>query len=176
MSATILKFPPSAPVSGVSFNDAPDISFAEVNLIFWGKGWSATPAPSPSAHTIASGVRSIVNSGYLSRLKQYGVTGQPQVVATDVADETNPSPSDFVLKLESFIKGRIAAGKVRAPTADRQSFYGVFFLPGVKSLENTHAAGAHQTFVHNGFTCAKAWLLNDGQLTTRFSPIHIFSH
>ena len=176
MSATILKFSPSAPVSGVSFNDAPDISFAEVNLIFWGKGWSATPAPSPSAHTITSGVRSIVNSGYLSKLSQYGVYGQPQVVATDIADETDPSPANFITNLESFIQGRIAAGKVKAPSADLQSFYGVFFLPGVKSYEHPNALGAHQTFVHSGFTCAKAWLLNDGHLTTRHSPIHIFSH
>jgi len=177
MSATILKFPPDAPVSGVSFNDAPDISgFAEVNLIFWGKGWSATPSPSPDAHTIVSGVRSIVNSGYLSRLTQYGVIGQPKVVATDVADETDPSPANFVTNLESFIQGRIASGKVKAPSADLQSFYGVFFLPGVKSEENPNAAGAHTTFVHGGFTCAKAWLLNDGQLATRFCPIHVFSH
>jgi hypothetical protein len=177
MASTILKFPPDAPVSGVSFNDAPDLSgFAEVNLIFWGKGWSATPSPSPNVHTIVSGVRSIVNSGYLSRLTQYGVFGQPKVVATDVADETDPSPANFVSKLESFIKGRIAAGKVRAPSADLQSFYGVFFLPGVKSEENPGAAGAHTTFVHGGFTCAKAWLLNDGHLATRLCPIHIFSH
>ena len=54
MFAIILEFPPDAPVIGISFNDAPDIGFAEVNLIFRGKGWSATPAPSPTAHTIAS--------------------------------------------------------------------------------------------------------------------------
>src|SRR5262249_16812801 len=151
--------------------------FAEVNLIFWGKGWSATPSsPTADAHTITSGVRSIVNSGYLSRLSQYGVYGQPQVVATDIADETDPSPANFLKNLESFIQGRIAAGKVNAPSAELQSFYGVFFLPGVKSKEHPNAAGAHGIFVHNGFTCANAWLLNLGQLGTRFCPIHVFSH
>jgi hypothetical protein len=162
MSATILKFPPDVLVSGVSFGDAPDLGgFAEVNLIFWGKGWSSTPSPSPKAHTIVSGVRSIVNSGYLSHLVQYVVFGQPQVVATDVADETDPSPANFVSNLESFIEGRIAAGKVRAPSADLQSFYGVFFLPHVKSEEHPKLWGAHTTFVHGGFTCVRAWFLNE---------------
>ena len=125
MSATILTFPPNPAVTGASTGGDATLEFPEVNLIFWGKGWSANPPPNPSAHAIASAIRAIVNSGYLSELAQYGVFGQPKVVSTDVADDSDPSPADFVSKLSDFITSRIEAGKVPRPRADHSSFYGV---------------------------------------------------
>ncbi len=104
------------------------------------------------------------------------MTGQPRVVGTDVADATDPDPDNFVTKLESFIKGRIAAGKVEAPRADNQSFYGVIVPQGVSSHEHPNAAGAHSTFTHGGFTAAKAWIMDNGTLDTNGSAVHIFSH
>ena len=176
MPATILTFPPNPTVVSAHNDGGPHFSFPEVNLIFWGKAWSADPPPPPTAHTITSAIRSIVNSNFLGELAQYGVVGQPLVVTTDVASGSDPHPDNYVSNLASFIESRIAAGKVRAPTANYQSFYGVIVPPGVKSTEHPNAAGAHSTFIHGGFNCAKAWIQNDGHLTTRLSAVHIFSH
>src|SRR5262245_60692501 len=176
MPATILTFPSNPTVVSAQSGGDPHLTSARVNLIFWGKAWSASPPLALSAQTIASGITSIVNSGYLAELAQYGVIGQPRVVAVDIADGSDPSPDDYVSKLESFIKSRIAAGKVEAPIADSQSFYGVIVAPGVKSTEQPNAGGAHNTFTHGGFTAAKAWIQNDGQLDMPGSPVHIFSH
>jgi hypothetical protein len=174
--ATILTFPPNPAVTGASTGGDATLEFPQVNLIFWGQAWSAKPPSNPSAHTITSAIRSIVNSGYLSELAQYGVLGQPRVMATDVADDSDPSPANFVSRLADFITSRIEAGKVPAPHADHRSFYGVIVPHGVKSMEHPDAAGAHTSFSFGGFTGQMAWILNDGQLTTRFSPVHVFSH
>jgi hypothetical protein len=176
MAATILTFPPNPAVISVHNDGGEPLTFPLVNLIFWGKAWSADPSPAPTAHTITSAIRSIVNSNFLGELAQYGVVGQPRVVATDVASESDPSPSDYVSKLASFISSRIEAGKLPAPIADRRSFYAVIVPPHVKSTEHPNAAGAHTSLTHGGFTSAMAWIQNDGQLTTRFSAVHIFSH
>ncbi len=173
MAATILTFPSNPTVLSAHDDGGAPLTSPLVNLIFWGKAWSAEPPPSPTAHTITSAIRSIVNSNFLGELNQYGVVGQPQVIATDVASETDP-----VARRLRFagIASRIEAGKVPAPVADRRSFYGVIVPPGVKSTEHPNDAGAHTTFTHGGFTSAMAWIQNDGQLTTRFSAVHIFSH
>jgi hypothetical protein len=173
---TILTFPPNPAVTGARTGGEATLEFPEVNLIFWGRSWSANPPPSPSAHVITSAIRAIVNSGYLAELAQYGVIGQPKVVATDVADESDPSPANFVSRLADFIISRIEAGKVLAPSADHRSFYGVIVPAGLKSKEHPNAAGAHSSFAYRGFTAQMAWILNDGHLTSRFSAVHVFSH
>ena len=179
MAATILTFPPNPMVDSVDNDGDSSLTFPEVNLIFWGKAWSADPPPTPTAHTITSAIRSIVNSNYLGELAQYGVVGQPVVVSTDVASDSDPDPDNYVSNLASFIKSRIAAGKVRAPASPGfHSFYAVIVPPGVKSTERPPGeAGAHGVFLQpGGFIAAMAWIQNDGHLTTRWSAVHIFSH
>jgi hypothetical protein len=176
MPATILTFPPNPAVISAKTGGGATLEFPLVSLIFWGRGWSATPPPTPTAHTIASAIRAIVNSGYLAELAQYGVNGQPKLISIDVADDSDPSPANFVSGLADFITSRIEAGKTPAPRSDRRSFYGVIVLPGVKSLEHPNAAGAHTTFSFGIFTSAMAWILNDGGLDKRVSSPHIFSH
>ena len=135
MPATILTFPPNPTVVSAHNDGGPHFSFPEVNLIFWGKAWSADPPPTPTAHTITSAIRSIVNSDFLGELAQYGVVGQPMVVTTDVAAAAIRTGQ---LRLQPRELHQVAhrgwQGARRQPPT-YQSFYGVIVPPGVKSTE-----------------------------------------
>lgn len=176
MPDTVLTFLSNPTVLEAHVGPGPGMSDVQVNLMFWGKGWSATPPPALTAQTIASGIRSIINSNYLDALKQYGVTGAPSLVAIDVATDTDPSHVLSNDQLEAFIKSRIDAGAVNPPPADHRSFYAVIFLPKAIQPLDIGAVGAHSSFIYNGIRCQKAWILNDSRLDTKFSPVHVFSH
>ena len=70
MAATIFTFPTNPTVVSAHNDGGLPLIFPEVNLIFWGKAWSADPPPKPTAHTITSAIRSIVNSNFLGELAQ----------------------------------------------------------------------------------------------------------
>ena len=167
MPDTVLTFPADPAVIAAHVGPGPGLTSVEVNLIFWGAGWNASPPPPLTAHTIASGVQSIINSNYLDGLAQYGVTGAPSLVAVDVAADSDPPNTLTLDQLETFIVSRIDAGAVRPPPAAFRSFYAVVFLHTAIQPIDAGAAGAHSGFVYHGVRAQKAWILNDNQLLTK---------
>jgi hypothetical protein len=108
------------------------LTSAKVALIFWGKGWSGSAAP--SMHSLAHALRKVLDFPYLSALAQYRRIGAPEIVGADLHDGSDPpnpfSDNDIV----DMVAARIQSGKVPF-NFDKEHFYGVFLLPGVVPQE-----------------------------------------
>ena len=185
MSGTVATFPPSSAVKSLS-NAGTQLGNVEVSLIFWGKGWAPAQKPTPSADQVVSAVRSLLNSGYLTSLSQYGYNGSPSLIAVDVVDDSDPPTSHADPKtgqpvagfsdeqVQALVTAHIQAGRLPAPTVDNTRLYAVMCAQGAAAPAGE--TGEHQPYTYNGVSAATAWCLSDGTLTSNFSILACFSH
>ena len=67
----------------------PVIQHADVDLIFWGAGWTTGQGPTLQAN-LEQAVARIMTSPYLSGLSQYRGAGNGQLLRTDLITSTSP--------------------------------------------------------------------------------------
>ena len=185
MSETLEKFPPSPAVKSVT-NAGTQLKNVGVCLVFWGKNWAPAQQPKPNVQQMTSAVRSLLNSGYLDLLSQYGYAGSAALIAVDVVDDSDPptshpdpktgmpSPGFSDEQIQALVTQRIAAGHLPAPIVANTRFYAVMCAQGASGIPGE--TGEHQPFTYGGVAASTAWCLSDGTLTSNFSALQCFSH
>jgi hypothetical protein len=128
-----------------SDNGGPVIANVQVELIFWGSKWTASPSSTPSAAAVENAVDSILTSGYLSGLSQYRSTlGTGSRVGTVFIADSSP-PSHFTsANVNAMLLASISDGTLPAPGTDSRLLYMVVTQSGssdpVEGLKGEHAS------------------------------------
>jgi len=169
------QFPPDYTVTSTTDGGGKVLTNVEVILVFWGKFWSSTPPPSPTADQYKTAIEGILTGPYMGGLRQYRGVGQGTLIYTDINDSSDPnnpySDSDVV----SMLKDRLDNTSMPPPTSGHNRFYAVIVPVGVKN-SLTQFAGQHQSFTYNGVTGYYAWIDNTGSLTGSNATTKVFSH
>jgi hypothetical protein len=147
-----------------------------IYLFFWGEQWRSNPLPSPSAEDVFADIVKILNSPYLTKLKQYfvrqnlGITAA-YMVSGGVGPNNGFSDSD----VQQFVANQIDIYNVGF---SNEAVYIVMMPPGIKphdsSVTGSHSAvyetvGAQDAHV--------AWVEYDTTGgTTRDNISQTFSH
>lgn len=87
----------------IGFGGGPLVGDVPLQLLFWGDFWKT--AQNPSAADILNAVNNIVNSLYLSELKQYGFNSITNVAATIVSSPP-PPPGTYTVTMSGTWYGR----------------------------------------------------------------------
>ena len=158
----------------------PTLAAVQVQLIFWGASWNATP--SPSIASIQRDIITILDSPYMSALDQYKGVGAGALLGTTLvttSDPPNPFNDSDVTKL---VTALLQGGTLPEPDDNTQILYCVIMPANVRSTKfaQNSITGEHSTFSYSdvdpagtqNVTAHWAWLTHDGtidDLTTIFS-------
>jgi hypothetical protein len=144
----------------------PVIQHADVDLIFWGAGWTTGQGPTLQAN-VEQAVGRILASPYLSGLAQYRGVGDGQLLRTDLITSTSPAPHRTTLHYDAFIRALINDGTLPVtPDMDSQILYMVIPQPGTTDPAES-AGGAHASDLSNFGRFHFGWTSNeDGDLDT----------
>jgi hypothetical protein len=169
-----------SPGSGTTFTDngGQKLDHIQVQLIFWGAAWKASPQPVPTAAEVDAAVDKIMQSTYMSALAQYGV-GSGTRLASLVVSTSNPPNAFTDADVVNFIIGLLNTDQLSEPDENSQILYCVVMPVGASSA-STSFIGEHSFFSYmdeedpSRFDNAHfAWITNAGSLA---SLTTIFSH
>jgi hypothetical protein len=146
-------------VRTVAYLGGPVIQNADVDLIFWGAGWTTGQGPTLQAN-IQQAVTTFLASPYLSGLAQYGV-GAGQLLRTDLITNTSPMPNLTNADFGAFIQANLNDGTLPVtPEMDSQILYLV--IPQLGTSDPAEGAeGAHYWGQSNSGLFHYAWTAND---------------
>jgi hypothetical protein len=167
---------PNAP--NVNFHGGLILRSVKVDVICWGGWWLMNPA---FFTHIQHAVATILSSGYMDELQQYGGIGKGRlggftIVKTSIGDSpAEPPPIFKKADIENLIRNLIQSKTVADPQADSESLYCVFFPPGC-SFTASSTVGAHDCFSMGPTTVFYMWTTNDGNFDQHNSIPKIFSH
>jgi hypothetical protein len=170
-----VSFSPDYTVTSTDDKGGKVLTDVEVILCFWGKSWTATPAPVPSADQYKQAIIGILSGPYMGRLGQYRGVGQGTLIYTDINDGSDPKNPYTDADVVAMLKDRLQNTTMPAPAAGKNRFYAVIVPQGVKN-SLSQFAGQHQSFTVNGQTGYYAWVDNTGSLTGSNSTTKVFSH
>lgn len=151
----------------------PVIPHADVDLIFWGAGWTTGQGPTLQAN-LEQTVARILDSPYLSGLAQYRGIGNGWLLRTDLITTTSPAPHRTDLHYDAFVRALINDGTLPVtPQMDSQILYMV--IPQLGTTDPAEfAGGAHGSDLSTFGRFHYGWTTNDtGDLDTITS---YFSH
>jgi hypothetical protein len=122
----------------------PVITHADVDLVFWGPGWSNAQALKTN---VINSVTKILNSSYLSGLSQYRGIGNAQLLRTDDVTNTKPAAHTTASQYDALVQASINSGILPiTPNVDSQILYMVIPQPGtsdpVEFLGGAHGSDA----------------------------------
>src|SRR5207245_4193540 len=118
------------------------ITHADVDLVFWGAGWSNAQALKTN---VINSVTTILNSSYLSGLSQYRGIGNAQLLRTDDVTSTKPASHSVHAQYGAFVQASINNGILPiTPKMDSQILYMVIPQPGT-SYPSQIYGGAHSS-------------------------------
>ena len=149
------------------------IQRGRVVLIFWGTKWRENV--SPSMKQVIEGIKSLLDSAYMTGLAQYRAIRPATLLATDLADDDDPprvfSDGDIADKILS----RIEAGKVPGNSFDESDLSRTMYFV---VLPTGHVSSDHDG-IGTHFPLGNSyggWVGNDGSLDSFNSTPHVFSH
>lgn len=106
----------------------PVITHADVDLVFWGAGWSRAQTLKTN---VISSVTTILNSTYLSGLSQYRGIGTGQLLRTDDITSSSPGSRTTHAQYDAFVRTSLNNGSLPVtPGMDNQILYMVIPQPG----------------------------------------------
>jgi len=148
----------------------------DVYLFFWGEQWQTTPPPSPSAEDVFSDIVEILNSPYLSKLKQYFVRQNLSIAAAYmVKGGAGPNNGFSDWDVQQFVANQILGYNIGFSL---EAVYIVMMPPGI-APGDTSENGAH-SYVYSTVGNADvhvAWVqYNTAGGRTRDNISEIFSH
>jgi hypothetical protein len=148
----------------------PVLTHADVDLVFWGPGWSNAQALKTK---VINAVTTILNSSYLSGLSQYRGIGNAQLLRTDDITYTSPGSRSTSAQFDAFVRTNLNNGSLPiTPLMDSQILYMVIPQPGTSDpLENL--GGAHGTDQSVSGRFHYGWALNQNSLD---GITYFFSH
>ena len=124
------QFPPDYTVTSTTDGGGKVLTNVEVILVFWGKFWSSTPPPSPTADQYKTAIEGILTGPYMGGLRQYRGVGQGTLIYTDINDSSDPnnpySDSDVVNVYGGSRSLYGSTNSYRDPFIDRQTSSGPF--------------------------------------------------
>jgi len=154
-------------------NGGPVLPNARVQLVFWGRSWGNTPAPTPSATQVGTALINMINSPYLSALSQYRSNiGQASLRGTTLFTNSNPPNSFTDQNVINMLIGLLNNGSLPNPLFETV-LYMVIMPQGVAS-SNASFVGEHTFFSYNAqlpglgiripVPVHFAWVTNNGTL------------
>jgi hypothetical protein len=176
IKSTDISQPPDYTVTGINDGNGTVFTNVEVAVIFWGKYWSGSPAPTPSADTYYNAYAGVVTGPYMAGLRQYRGVGPGTMLGKFINDSSDPpnhySDSDITNMIVKFLTDNPS---VPRPESGHQRFYAVVTPPG---LDDDEALGKHVKFNFNGIDAPCCWINNIGGILDTVSDgvVNTFSH
>jgi hypothetical protein len=93
------------------------LQVTQLQLIYWGSAWTATPAPTPTSDAITAACRTMMASSYMTGLAEYRGIGRGFVRGETVVTKTSPSNGFTDNQVSTFVDGLITAGPCRDQTS-----------------------------------------------------------
>jgi hypothetical protein len=163
----------SSGIRTVAYLGGPVIQNADVDLIFWGAGWTSGQGPTLQAK-VKQAVATLLASPLLSGLSQYRGIGNAQLLRTDLITSTSPAAQSTDADFDAFVQANLNDGTLPiTPEMDSQILYMV--IPQLGTTDPAEgAAGAHDSDVSDFGRFHYGWTANaDGDLDAITSD---FSH
>ena len=155
---------PIAPTGAVRFLDhaGPVLPAVQLDLIYWGRGWTTTPVPSPPPQVTAA-VQTMLAGPYLTGLAQYRGVGRGVLRGSSVITMSDPPQRFTNGQVRRFLNGQLDAGTVPGPDADNQTVYGVLMPNGITSRGNGFD-GEHDYYTRRGRRIHYMWIAASASL------------
>ena len=165
---------PAAALPGsVTFLDhhGPVLRAMQLYLIYWGGAWAAEPAPDPTPDQIATAMRTMLASSYLTALAQYRGIGRGVLRGSAVITTSQPPAGFTDRQVTGLLDSQLDAGAVPQPDPDNQTLYVVIMPTGATPSGSEFVPGKHDTYVHHGRRIHYAWAADSASLDLATSTL-----